>query len=150
MHIRVFKIVGGSSFVLGLGLTDLAERWISGMDEYVKAALSGSVVGAVTGAAEMIPVGRLARAGVDFGAGAMGSAGSQMILDGKVELETMFHEGALAAVMAMVGRRLRGGGDGSGGKGSVEGVDDGNRVIGRVGWTGYFRNGKIDSFFPSN
>ena len=99
------------------------------MDEYVKAALSGSVVGAVTGAAELIPVGGLARAGIDFGAGAMGSAGSQMILDGKVEPETMFHEGALAAVMAMVGRRLRGGGEGGVGKGSVEGVDDGKGAL---------------------
>ena len=101
--------VGGTTFVAGLAATDLISRRVSSMEEYMKTALAGSVVGALTGAAELVPVGGLVRVGVDFLAGASGSAAGQLITEGEVDAERMFREGVLAAVMAAGVRMLRGG-----------------------------------------
>ena len=90
----------------GLAVTDLISRRVSSMEEYMKTALAGSVVGALTGAAELVPVGGLVRVGVDFLAGASGSAAGQLITEGEVDAERMFQEGVLAAVMAAGARRL--------------------------------------------
>ena len=103
--------VGGTTFVAGLAVTDLISRRVSSTEEYMKAALAGSVVGALTGAAELVPVSGLARVGVDFLAGASGSAAGQLITEGEVDAERMFREGVLAAVMAAGARMLRGGND---------------------------------------
>ena len=89
----------------GLAVTDLISR----TEEYMKAALAGSVVGALTGAAELVPVSGLARVGVDFLAGVSGSAAGQLITEGEVDAERVFREGVLAAVMAAGARMLRGG-----------------------------------------
>ena len=91
----------------GLAVTDLISRRVSSTEEYMKAALAGSVVGALTGAAELVPVSGLARVGVDFLAGASGSAAGQLITEGEVDAERMFREGVLAAVMAAGARMLR-------------------------------------------
>ena len=93
----------------GLAVTDLISRRVSSMEEYMKTALAGSVVGALTGAAELVPVSGLARVGVDFLAGTSGSAAGQLITEGEVDAERMFREGVLAAVMAAGVRMLRGG-----------------------------------------
>jgi len=98
--------------VAGLAVTDLISRRVSSTEEYMKAALAGSVVGALTGAAELVPVSGLARVGVDFLAGASGSAAGQLITEGEVDAERMFREGVLAAVMAAGARMLRGGNKG--------------------------------------
>ena len=103
--------VGGTTFVAGLAVTDLISRRVSSTEEYMKAALAGSVVGALTGAAELVPASGLARVGVDFLAGASGSAAGQLITEGEVDAERMFREGVLAAVMAAGARMLRGGND---------------------------------------
>ena len=103
--------VGGTTFVAGLAVTDLISRRVSSTEEYMKAALAGSVVGALTGAANLVPVSGLARVGVDFLAGASGSAAGQLITEGEVDAERMFREGVLAAVMAAGARMLRGGND---------------------------------------
>ena len=100
--------VGGTTFVAGLAATDLISRRVSSMEEYMKTALAGSVVGALTGAAELVPVGGLARVGVDFLAGTSGSAAGQLITEGEVDAERMFREGVLAAVLAAGARMLRG------------------------------------------
>ena len=99
--------VGGTTFVAGLAVTDLISR----TEEYMKAALAGSVVGALTGAAELVPVSGLARVGVDFLAGGSGSAAGQLITEEEIDAERMFREGVLAAVMAAGARMLRGGND---------------------------------------
>lgn len=99
--------VGGTTFVAGLAVTDLISR----TEEYMKAALAGSVVGALTGAAELVPVSGLARVGVDFLAGVSGSAAGQLITEEEIDAERMFREGVLAAVMAAGARMLRGGND---------------------------------------
>ena len=91
----------------GLAVTDLISRRVSSMEEYMKTALAGSVVGALTGAAELVPVSGLARVGVDFLAGTSGSAAGQLITEGEVDAERMFREGVLAAVMAAGARMLR-------------------------------------------
>ena len=104
--------VGGTTFVAGLAVTDLISRRVSSTEEYMKAALAGSVVGALTGAAELVPASGLARVGVDFLAGASGSAAGQLITEGEVDAERMFREGVLAAVMAAGARMLRGGNKG--------------------------------------
>ena len=93
---------------MGLAVTDLISRRVSSMEEYMKTALAGSVVGALTGAAELVPVSGLARVGVDFLAGASGSAAGQVITEGEVDAKRMFQEGVLAAVMAAGARMLRG------------------------------------------
>ena len=103
--------VGGTTFVAGLAVTDLISRRVSSTEEYMKAALAGSVVGALTGAAKLVPVSGLARVGVDFLAGASGSAADQLITEGEVDAERMFREGVLAVVMAAGARMLRGGDD---------------------------------------
>lgn len=100
---------GGTFAVAGLAASDLINRRVSSMDDYVKTALAGSIVGAMTGAAEMIPAKGLARAALEFGGGAAGSAVGQLILDGEVDAEQMFKEGLLAMGMAEVGRWLEGG-----------------------------------------
>ena len=92
----------------GLAASDLINRRVSSMDDYVKTALAGSIVGAMTGAAEMVPAKGLARAALEFGGGAAGSAVSQAILEGEVDAGRMFKEGLLAMGMAVVGRGLRG------------------------------------------
>ena len=97
--------VGGTTFVAGLAVTDLISR----TEEYMKAALAGSVVGALTGAAELVPVSGLARVGVDFLVGGSGSAAGQLITEEEIDAERMFREGVLAAVMAAGARMLRGG-----------------------------------------
>ena len=109
MTVMCATAVGGTSFVAGLAALDFISRRVSSMKEYMKAALAGSIVGAVTGAAELVPVGGLARVEVDFLAGAFGSAAGQLITEGEVDAERMFKEGVLAAVMAMGARMLRGG-----------------------------------------
>ncbi len=103
--------VGGTTFVAGLAVTDLISRRVSSTEEYMKAALAGSVVGALTGAAELVPVSGLARVGVDFLAGGSGSAAGQLITEEEIDAERMFREGVLAAVMAAGARMLRGGND---------------------------------------
>ena len=103
--------VGGTTFVAGLAVTDLISRRVSRTEEYMKAALAGSVVGALTGAAELVPVSGLARVGVDFLAGGSGSAAGQLITEEEIDAERMFREGVLAAVMAAGARMLRGGND---------------------------------------
>ena len=70
--------VGGTAFVAGLAATDFISRRVSSMEEYMKAALAGSIVGAMTGAAVLVPMSGLARMGVDFLAGASGSAASRL------------------------------------------------------------------------
>ncbi len=99
---------GGTFAVAGLAASDLINRRVSSMDDYVKTALAGSIVGAMTGAAEMVPAKGLARAALEFGGGAVGSAVSQAILEGEVDAGRMFKEGLLAMGMAEVGRCLRG------------------------------------------
>lgn len=94
--------------MVGLAATDLISHRVSKMDEYVKSALSGSIVGAMTGAAELIPAEGLARAALEFGAGASGSAVGQLIMDGEVDPARMLKEGIFAMGMAEVWRRLRG------------------------------------------
>ena len=111
MTVMCATAVGGTSFVAGLAALDFISRRVSSMKEYMKAALAGSIVGAVTGAAELVPVGGLARVEVDFLAGAFGSAAGQLITEGEVDTERMFKEGVLAAVMAIGARMLRGGND---------------------------------------
>ena len=103
--------VGGTTFVAGLAVTDLISRRVSSTEEYMKAALAGSVVGALTGAAELVPVSGLARVGVDFLVGGSGSAAGQLITEEEIDAERMFREGVLAAVMAAGARMLRGGND---------------------------------------
>lgn len=41
---------GGTFAVAGLAASDLINRRVSSMDDYVKTALAGSIVGAMTGA----------------------------------------------------------------------------------------------------
>lgn len=55
--------VGGTTFAAGLAVTDLISRRVSSMEEYMKTALAGSVVGALTGAAELVPVSGLVPCG---------------------------------------------------------------------------------------
>ena len=98
---------GGTFAVAGLAVSDLISRRVSSMDEYVKSALSGSIVGAMTGAVELVPAEGLARAALDFGAGASGSIVGQLIMDGEVDPARVFKEGVLAMGMAELGRRLK-------------------------------------------
>lgn len=104
------------------------------MDNYVKTALAGSIVGAMIGGTEMIPAKGLARAALEFGGGTAESAVGQLILDGEVDAEQMFKEGLLAMGMAEVGRWLRGGEVGEGNADTIK--------IGKKIWMLIIQNGK--------
>ena len=91
---------------MGLAVTDLISRRVSSMEEYMKTALAGSVVGALTGAAELVPVSGLARVGVDFLAGTSGTAAGQPLGHAGPLVQVQHEMEELKAAM-LAGKNLR-------------------------------------------
>ena len=106
--------------VAGMMVTDAIQGRVSGMEEYVRAALSGSIIGAMTGAAEQLlpEMGLLGDIGKDFVLGSAESALEQAWMDGEVDGVKMFRDGLLSVAVGAAVRGL------SGGSGKVEGGRD--------------------------
>ena len=109
--------MGGTACVAGMMVTDAIQGRVSGMEEYVRAALSGSIIGAMTGAAEQLlpEMGLLGDIGKDFVLGSAESALEQAWMDGEVDGVKMFRDGLLSVAVGAAVRGL------SGGSGKVEG-----------------------------
>ena len=103
--------------VASMMVTDAIQGRVSGMEEYVRAALSGSIIGAMTGAAEQLlpEMGLLGDIGKDFVLGSAESALEQAWMDGEVDGVKMFRDGLLSVAVGAAVRGL------SGGSGKVEG-----------------------------
>ena len=93
----------GSVAVGALGIQDALTGRISSMTDYVKTALNGSIIGAMTGATAFLPtqgLGLLGRGLVEFGIGAIESAVEQQIWEEDIDPREMIRYGILEVALS--------------------------------------------------
>lgn len=92
-----------TGYTVSLAISDVMSGRVSSRQDYVKKALAGSVVGFLAGASALARAGMGAGGNMAVGAleGAAGSAASQGIIDGEIQLDQVIMDGTFSGVVEL-------------------------------------------------